>query len=98
MIAKFKEFVKAYHHELVLGVVIISVTVISFNLGRLSVGNQTAKLPFTISTPCTQAVGPLDSGLSGQTAKNPQVVASKAAGSKLYHFTWCSGAKLIPDK
>lgn len=99
MLAKIKELIKAYHSELVLVVIIASMTVISFNLGRISVGNQTAKLPLTISAP-SPAVEPLNPELSGSTAqqRDPRVVASKAAGSKLYHFTWCSGAKRIAEK
>ncbi|MEK7616019.1 MAG: hypothetical protein AAB420_02315 [Patescibacteria group bacterium] len=100
MIAKIKEFVKVYHSELTLGIAIISITIISFNLGRMSVGNQVAKLPLTISSPNAsgQAVGPLNSESSGPTAKDQTVVASKAASSHLYHFTWCSGAKRIAEK
>ena len=28
---------------------------------------------------------------------DPRVVASKAAGSKLYHYSWCSGAQRIKE-
>ncbi len=38
MLAKITDFVKAYHADIVLGVAIMCITIISFNLGRVSVG------------------------------------------------------------
>ena len=108
MLARIKELIKTYHSEIIFGIIVVSITAISFNLGRISAQNTTARLPLTISSPINQgggttfpAVEPLGSKFSGSTAqppKNPTVVASKAAGSKLYHFTWCSGAKRIAEK
>ena len=101
MIAKIVKFIKAYRSELVTGIGIIAISVISFNLGQLRAGERVAKIPITITAP-SGAVGPLGSELSGPTAKpqprDPTVVASKAASSHLYHFTWCSGAKRIAEK
>src|SRR5690348_2454161 len=98
MIAKFKEFVKVYHSELVWGGIIISVTIISFNLGRMSVGNSVAKLPITISSPANAQSITASGTTAPQAPKDPTVVASKASSSHLYHFTWCSGAKRISEK
>ena len=106
MVAKLKEFVKRYHSELILGIAVIAVTIISFNVGRLSVHSQTATVPLRLIPPGHSSGETADSNSSGFTAqstakpvpRDPTVVASKAAGSKLYHFTWCSGAKRIAEK
>ena len=95
MLAKIRELIKSYHSELVLAVAVIAITIISFNLGRMSVGNSVAKLPLVISTPSFSA----PTGATQDSApRDERVVASKASSSKLYHFTWCSGAKRITDK
>ena len=98
MLAKIRELIKSYHSELVLAVAVIAITIISFNLGRMSVGNSVAKLPLTISAPGDSLSLPTTHSSLPTVPKNPKVVASKASSSKLYHFTWCSGAKRITDK
>src|SRR3989344_4426730 len=91
MLAKIIEFVKAHHTDITLTTIIICVTIISFNLGRMSVEQgSTASLvdPQRSST----LIIPI------QTPKDSRVVASKASSSKLYHFTYCSGAARISEK
>jgi len=95
MLARIKELIKTYHSEIIFGIIVVSITAISFNLGRISAQNTTARLPLTISSPINQGGG---TTFPAVEPLNPTVVASKAAGSKLYHFTWCSGAKRIAEK
>ena len=95
MIAKIVEFIKTYHSEFVLGVVVACMCLISFNMGKMSIAKNPAHKALAIISPPSSAV-------SNQPVENTKtdlrVVASKAAGSKLYHFTWCSGAKRISEK
>lgn len=98
MLAKISDFVKAYHSEIVLSIAIVCITIISFNLGRISVQGQ-AKLPLTITSASPgDSLSPATKSETQAIPRDPTVVASKAAGSKLYHFTWCSGAKRIAEK
>ena len=99
MIAKTKDFVKVYHSEIVLCIVIISITIISFNLGRSSAeqgsGHKVAILP-----PSDQTAQILNAAATSKTPAHPQnshVVASKKSTSKLYHFPWCPGSKQIAE-
>ena len=98
MLAKIRELIKSYHSELVLAVAVIAITIISFNLGRMSVGNSVAKLPLTIFTPNASSFSAPTGATQDSAPRDERVVASKASSSKLYHFTWCSGAKRITDK
>lgn len=99
MIAKFISFVKAYHADIVLVIVMVSVTIISFNLGRMSLqekGNRAISVIGPTDMPGTILSQP-NTGEENKP-KNQTVVASKASTSKLYHFSWCSGAKRISEK
>ena len=94
--------VKQYHHGIFIGLCLLIVSGIGYNIGQiwathnpaqeanlsgLSNGSKlTTKGSFAPTKP-TIAPTPID----------PRVVASKAAGSKLYHHPWCSGAKRIKD-
>ena len=89
MIDKIRDFVNPHRSEIVLAIFIICITIISFNLGRMSVEKGSAvSLPLRSSTLI----------LPSATPKDPRVVASKASSSKLYHFTYCSGAARISEK
>lgn len=99
MLSKLVRFVKANQSEIVLGVVIIIITVISFNLGKISSLNGT-KTPVTITG--GENAGQRDvRGILTSVApatKDQMVVASKNSKGKLYHFTWCPGASMIAEK
>jgi hypothetical protein len=96
MLSKLIRFVKANQSEIVLGVVIVIITVISFNLGKISSLNGT-KTPITITGGENAGQGDVR-GISTPAAKDQTVVASKNSKGKLYHFTWCPGASMIAEK
>lgn len=100
MVAKIVNFVKAYHSEIVTGIAVLCITIISFNIGR-SYGSVPAKSNLAVIAPQAAGQGSSTSSIAPKTSqapRDPRVVASKAAGSKLYHFTWCSGAQRIAEK
>ena len=104
MITKLVNFVKTYQSEIVLVIGIILITVSSYNLGKLSVLNQS-------KTPSTGiALGEIGEAQTKQSIRTPKpsptphntanepVVASKKSSNKVYHFSWCSGASKITEK
>ena len=104
MLTKIFNFVKTHQADVVLAITIVLITITSYNLGRFSV-LQAQKTPITIIQPGEDGnniVRPEGQG-SNQAAniqkavapRDPTVVASKKSSSKLYHFTWCPGAKQI---
>lgn len=103
MLSKITNFVKQYSSEIILAVAIACITLISFNLGRMSALGTIHEAPITLVSPQPSGAT-AGSGSSGRTATpnpahtDPRVVASKASSSHLYHFTWCSGAQRITEK
>lgn len=105
MLARIINFVKTHHSEITLALVIICITIISYNIGR-GMGQGTTKNELSIIAPQTSGGArgeTAGSGSSGLTApakapRDASVVASKASSSKLYHFTYCSGAQRIAEK
>ncbi len=103
MVAKIKEFVKAYHTEIALAVFIVCVTVISFNLGRASalqaprVGEGSATVPLTGQKAQIFNAALVSAIPAPEHPANSYVVASKKSTSHLYHFPWCGGAKQISE-
>ncbi|MEK7583343.1 MAG: hypothetical protein AAB483_03000 [Patescibacteria group bacterium] len=91
MIDKIRDFVNPHRSDIILFIVIVCITIISFNLGRMSVkqGNTASLITPRQSTTLILPI---------PTPKDPRVVASKASSSKLYHFTYCSGAARISEK
>ncbi len=80
---------------------------IAYNLGRIS-ASQKPNITFDPSGEVFQAnsgalaspgagKGPISSNKPAATAapKDPRVVVSKSSSSKVYHYTWCSGASRI---
>ena len=101
MLAKFIELVKRYQADIVLAVAIILITITSYNVGKI-IAYRSIKTPLTITDP--QDIVRREMGQGSNQAANIQsaasprdltVVASKKSSSKLYHFTWCPGAKQI---
>lgn len=99
MLTKLKEFVKQYHSDITMAVAVICITVISFNLGRISAGERShAKLAVIGPSARSGSTAKLSSPTAIPTPRDLRVVASKASTSKAYHFLWCSGAKRIAEK
>ena len=82
---------------MVLAIAVILISVISFNLGKVSVLNsQKAQIKITGGESTGQ---PGDARvILTPAAKDRTVVASKNSKGKLYHFTWCPGASMIAEK
>ncbi len=97
IITKVLNKIRANWSEIVLGIAVVLITVISFNLGKISaISGQKAQINIT---------GGENAGQPGDTrntlapaARDQTVVASKNSKGKLYHFTWCSGASQIAEK
>lgn len=101
MLSKLLELVKKYQIDIVLAVAIILIAITSYNIGKI-IAYRSVKIPITITDP--QDIVRREAGQGNnqaaniQSAINPRdltVVASKKSSSKLYHFTWCPGAKQI---
>lgn len=91
---------KTYQHGLFIGLCMILTAGIGYNIGRISalhasssVDSQSASI-FDTQSP-TKTVPPIKVTQPSPIPTDPRVVASKAAGSKLYHHPWCSGAQRI---
>lgn len=101
MLPKFFELVKRYQADIVLAVAIILIAITSYNVGKI-IAYRNIKSPITITEPrdiVRREVGQGSNQAANiQSAASPRdltVVASKKSSSKLYHFTWCPGAKQI---
>ncbi len=102
MLAKITSLVKQYQYDIFLGITFALIAIISFNLGRAHI-NQNSLL--TVGDDGNLYQASINNSLSGQQATSStsnktdlRVVASKNSKSKLYHFTWCSGAKQIKEE
>jgi len=80
----------------------ILTTGIGYNIGRISAlharqgpNGQSASIYGSMNA--TKAVPTIKVTQPSITPVDPRVVASKAAGSKLYHHLWCSGAQRIKE-
>jgi hypothetical protein len=112
MLAKAGQFVKSlpgllkpYAFDLFLLACVVLISVISYNLGRIhtlqnaaiGAGESTlstgaSKAPIAHNSVVKPKVSP-----TPKVPRDPRVVASKASSSKVYHFTWCSGASRIKE-
>jgi hypothetical protein len=96
MLSKLINFVKTHQADIVLALAIILITIISFNLGKISaVNSQKAQIKVTGGENAKQAGG---TSIPKTIVKDQTVVASKNSKGKLYHFTWCPGASMIAEK
>lgn len=101
MLSKFFELVKVYQSDIVLGLAVIFISVISFQTGKIYALNQ-IKTPIEIKEGNNYAGSQNQTAdIAGKTAKtinttNTQVVSSK--NSNKYHFPWCPGAGKISDQ
>ncbi len=101
MLSKLPNFVKTYQSDIVLAITVILISVISFNLGKISaISGQKAQIKITgemqngQSPENKNSLNPKPSALN----PNPMVVASKNSKGKLYHFAYCPGASMIAEK
>lgn len=101
MLAKIFNFIKGHETDIVLAAVIVLITITSYNVGKI-IAYRSIKTPIVITEP--QDIVRRETGQGNNQAANIQsaagprdltVVASKKSASKLYHFTWCPGAKQI---
>jgi len=99
---KFKSFCGQILAEerLFLGILIVSLTVTAFGLGRLAEQSalpaepivSSASVVFTEASP----LAPEEAALNEVPSEDEQYVASKS-GTK-YHYPWCPGAKQIKEE
>ena len=97
MIAKIPAIVKQYQRGSFIALAMLLTAGIGYNIGRISALHKASSTP--------QQAGILEAAQNSPllikkatpipTPKDSRVVVSKAAGSKLYHYSWCSGAKQI---
>ena len=104
MLAKILQLIKLHQSDIVLGVCVIMLTVISFNLGKISVENS-SKASVTIKGGQEAGTANIYNPSSNEARAvksnyhtNPTVVASSKSKTKYYHFSWCAGAKQISEK
>lgn len=112
MLTKFIELVKKYQSEIILALAVVFITLISFNLGKITAFNS-LKTPVVIKSGenllgninqagrnGSQTTTDIDSNIASdnKTPADLTVVASKKTKSKIYHFLWCPGATQIAEK
>jgi hypothetical protein len=100
MLSKLLNFIKTNQSEIILGIAVILITVISFNLGKISTTNgQKAQIKITGGENARRAGDTSNVSVPNPApARDQTVVASKMSKGKLYHFTWCPGASQIAEK
>ena len=100
ILAKILNIVKLYQKEVFLGLCMVLISVISFNLGRINALHKTP-IKITGETNVYQATAGNSVLNKSKTIpaqpKDLRVVVSKASTTKKYHFTWCAGAKQIKE-
>jgi hypothetical protein len=94
IITKLTAIVKANQQEIILALAVSLITITSYNLGKISAFNS-LKTPIKITQEGSEVADPALGTPEANKAQDPTVVASKNSKSKLYHFTWCSGASRI---
>jgi len=99
IITRILNKVKTNGSEIVLGIAVVLITVISFNLGKISaISGQKAQIKITGGENAKQAGGTASDTALKTALKDQTVVTSKNSKGKLYHFTWCPGASQIAEK
>ncbi len=105
IVTKILNLCKTYKHGLFIGLCMVLTVGIGYNIGRISAlhtspidDSQTANL-YDGQHGATSPDKALPTVKITKPAipTDPRVVASKAAGSKLYHYSWCSGAQRIKE-
>ncbi len=101
MISRILNLIKTYQHGLFIGLCMVLMAGIGYNIGRISevntssdsINQQANIYSSTSSKQATQAI----KSTRPAVPKDLRVVASKAASSKLYHHPWCSGVQRIKE-
>lgn len=105
MLSKIVNFIKSQQYSIFLGVCILLISAISYNIGRI---NALQKTPLKISTEEANQANIFKS--AAQESKTPKttatktlptdlrVVVSKKSTTKKYHYVWCSGAQRIKEE
>ena len=106
IVSKIKKLCKNHQHGLFVGLCLIITAGIGYNIGRIialhaspGANGQSANISDTTkgNTNFTKTAHQIKITLPSPIPTDPRVVASKAAGSKLYHHPWCSGAQRIKE-
>lgn len=105
MLSKFLQIIKSRQQIIFLGICIIFISIISYNLGRI---NALQKTPIKITSGANifqatniQTKDSRSNQSFQSTPKQPidlRVIASKKSTTKKYHYLWCLGAKQIKEK
>ena len=102
MIAKITNWVKQYNRDIFLGGCMLLVAVLGYNVGQI---RALSKSPVSFSqNAVVYQTEPSAEKITAKAAKvqtvpkDPRVVVSKNSKSKVYHHTWCSGAKRIKEE
>src|SRR3989338_2909071 len=100
MIPKIQNFCNLHQHKIFVSLCMVLGLGIWYNIGRIAAQNspQQSQYPDARESPKinlgeTSATRPLQTTVP----KDRRVVASRASKSKLYHFSWCSGAQRIKE-
>ncbi|HYU65086.1 MAG TPA: hypothetical protein VEK36_02380 [Candidatus Paceibacterota bacterium] len=110
IIAKLTTFVKSYGNDMFVIACVILISIISYNLGSINALKKTpiklgenADILQALSSKSENKImffkaGDNNNFQNTSGPKDLRVVASKNSKSKLYHFTWCPGAKQIKEQ
>jgi len=104
ILPKIKKLCKDHQHGLFIGLCLIITAGIGYNIGRIyalhaspDTDNQSANILGNTKGNANKTGPQIKITQPSATPADPRVVASKAAGSKLYHYSWCSGAQRIKE-
>ncbi len=106
ILSKIKKLCKDHQHGLFIGLCMVLTAGIGYNIGRiyaLHASSDTDSQSASIynsqngTTGAIKTVPQIKITQPSALPTDPRVVASKAAGSKLYHHPWCSGAQRIKE-
>lgn len=101
-----KSGARVHQHGLFIGFCLLITAGIGYNIGRITalqtspaINSQSANIsePQQGTKTSNKAVPTIKITQPSSIPTDPRVVASKAAGSKLYHYSWCSGAQRIKE-
>lgn len=99
IVTKISNGVKTYQSDIVLAMAVILISIISFNLGKIS-ALRDIKTPVAITEPAnmTETSTKASSPLKPALIRDQSVIASKQSKNKVYHFSWCPGASKIAER
>ena len=100
-----KSGARVHQHGLFIGLCLVIMAGIGYNIGRIYAlntpreVNQSANISDGTKgvTNSLKSIPQIKITQPSVIPTDPRVVASKAAGSKLYHYSWCSGAQRIKE-